>query len=251
MPKTRMQEVTDSAKRTLLRMARKTPGERAAREAIAAKKQLRWWCVYGSTRSGTTYISRLAKSCATLWTGDWRLGEFLVGIEAWREVRALPAHEHIEFDYERLLRDVSRNIIDNAYSGDGDQLDFVYKQAALRPKEYKTLVNMWGPPERLIFCLREPSGFIASAQKKFPRRTVENLQDHYVMCLDYYEQIGGEICEYNPELRLEDYIDFLKPLDFSQVELPPFRFKGVQEEGNTNPAMWDAYNRVKAQIDGR
>lgn len=249
MPKNSMKDVTDSAKRSILRLARKTPGERSVRAELAAQKTLRWWCVYGSTRSGTTYISRLAKSCAKLWTGDWRMGEFLVGIEAWRELRASPAHEHIEFDFDRLLRDVSRNIIDNAYSGDGDQLDFVYKQAALRPREYKTLVNMWGPPERVIFCLRDPASFIASAKKKFPMRSVENLQDHYVMCLKYYQEIGGEIYEYNSELSLEEYKAFLKPLDFSDVELPSFRYKGVTEEGDTSPAMWRVYKKVKAIAD--
>lgn len=244
-----MQNFKSSAKRTILRLIRKTPRERAIRSELGNKSQLSWWCVYGSTRSGTTYISRLAKSCAKLWTGDWRLGEFLVGIEAWREVRALPAHEHIEFDYSRLLRDVSRNIMDNAYSGDGSQIDFVYKQAALRPKEFKTLVAMWGPPERLIFCLREPAGFIASASKKFPRRTVENLQQHYVMCLNQYAQIGGDIVEYNPDLSLDDYIDFLQPLDFTKVELPSFRFKGEQEQENTTQEMWDAYHKIKAIAD--
>ena len=247
MPKTNLQKATDVAKRSILRIARKTPGERAVREALAAKKQLSWWCVYGSTRSGTTYISRLAKSRAKLWTGDWRMGVFLVGLQTCRDQAA----KSPDFDFDRLLSDISANIIDNAYSGDGDQLDLVYKQAALRPREYEALVRMWGPPQRLIFCLREPAGYIASAVKKFPTNSLQILQENYVMCLDFYEKIGGDIYEYNSELTLQEYIEFLSPLELSEDELPAFRFKGVQDEGNVTPEMQAAYDRIKTIADSK
>lgn len=37
-------------------------------------------------------------------------------------------HEWILFDWERLLRDLSANILDNACTGSEGQLDLVYKQ---------------------------------------------------------------------------------------------------------------------------
>lgn len=241
-----MERVRLAAKRALRRIARNAPGQRNLRREIAGKERLRWWLIYGSTRSGTTYISELAKSCASLWIGDWRLGSILAGIEEYREVSALPNHDHIEFDYPRLLRDLSRNIMDTAYPGDGRQLDFVYKQAVLRPKEHRCLVAMWGPPERVIFCLREPSGFIASARIKFPRRSVEHLQQQYVTSLEQYLQIGGDIIEYVPDLSLADYQAFLAPLDFSGVELPEFRYTGEQDDASTSEAMWQAYRKIRA-----
>jgi hypothetical protein len=144
-----------------------------------------------------------------------------------------------------LLQDVSQNILDTAYAGNGQQLDLVYKQAELHPKEVETLVAMWGPPERIIFCLREPAGFFASASIKFPKGSVENLQQHYVTCLDQYPLVGGDIFEYAPDRSLDDYVEFLQPLSFEGKELPAFRYTGTRDHEHASDEMWAAYHRIK------
>ena len=144
-----------------------------------------------------------------------------------------------------MLADISSNILTNAYTGNGDQLEFVYKQANLTAKEYRPLVAMWGPPERIIFCLREPASFIASADKKFSRGTIEILQKEYVESLRAYGELGGDVFEYGADLDKEDYLNFLSPLNFSHTALPDFRYKGARDEENTTDAMWRAYNEVR------
>jgi len=84
----------------------------------------------------------------------------------------------------RFLKDISDNILDNAYVGEGNQLDLVYKQATLRPAQYRVMVKMWGPPERAICCIREPSGYVVSAVNKFIYDTVEHLQQLYVRSIN-------------------------------------------------------------------
>jgi len=190
-------------------------------------------------------MARLAKLCSRLWLKDWGLAPILEGIETWREFRSLPIHDYIDFDYHRLLRDASQNILDNAYAGDGQQLDLVYQQAALRPKEYATLTAVWGPPERIIFCLREPAGFFSSASRKFPQGTAENLQQHYVTSLDQYPVIKGGIFEYTAERNLSNCVEFLRPLDFKGKKLPAFRYTGTHDHEHASDEMWAAYHRIK------
>jgi hypothetical protein len=190
-------------------------------------------------------MMRLVKACSALYVSDWTLAAILAPAHRWLDFRAVPARDYIAFDHNRFLRELSRNILDNAYAGDGDQLDLVYKQAGLRAGEYQGMVRLWGPPERAIFCLREPAGYIASAARKFPGNSVENLQRLYVNSLEDFPQIGGDLFEYTPGLDAADYCAFLAPLDFEGKRLPAFRYAGDQNHECVSEEMLGAYTRIK------
>lgn len=226
---------------TQLAMAR----SRLIHRRIKRKPAPRWWLVYGPPRAGTTYMHRMAKTCSTLHVSDWGLAPVLDPISEWLQRRSSQDFGYIKFDYERFLKDISNNILDNANAGNGVQLDLVYKQATLGLSEYEALVRMWGPPERAIFCLRQPAGYIASATKKFIYDTVERLQQVYIDSIASYQHIGGDIFDYTPELTVSDYTSFLQPLSFEGKWLPPFQFRGEQDQKNTTEEMWDAYHRIK------
>ena len=221
--------------------------ENAARKSLAAKKTLDWWCIYGISHTDAVYLARLAGSCAKLCTTDLQLGEFLVGMETWREVRASPQHEHIEFDFKRLTREVSRNILDHASTGEGTQLDLVYKQAMLRPREYKALVGMWGKPRRLLFCLREPGSYMATVSKTRDQ-DLAGLQNHYLQSLEFYLKIGGDVVEHDHTRSPEAFRELLAPLKLA-TELPAPHQDASQETGTASEAMWEAYHKVKASAD--
>lgn len=226
-------------------LARQSPAQQRARREMEQKQDLAWWLVYGPPRTGTSYMMRLIKTCATLYIADWGLGAILGPTRRWLEFRSAPEHDYITFDPDRFLKDISSNILDNAYAGDGSQIDLVYKQAGLGPDEYQTLVEMWGPPQRTIFCLRQPSGYLASATKKFVHGSLQRHQDVYVNCMKDYDKIGGDVFEYTSELSVADYIPFLRPLNLEGRRLPPFRYQGELDEENTSEEMWSVYHRVK------
>jgi hypothetical protein len=225
-------------------------GKRMARERVRRKKGLRWWLVYGPPRAGTTYMHRMLETCAALHVSDWGLAPALDPIPAWLQYSSAKDFDYIRFDYERFLKDISRNILGNAYLGDGRQLDLAYKQATLGPSEYETLVRMWGPPERAIFCIREPAGYMASARKKFVYDTIERLQQVYIDSIDSYLHIKGDIFDYTPGLSASDYTSFLQPLSFDGKELPPFDFRGEQDHENVTKEMRDAYIEITDGASG-
>jgi hypothetical protein len=226
-------------------LLRKSPGQRRVRSELHLQPELRWWLVYGPPRSGTSYMMRLIKTCSRLYVSDWGLGTILERIPDWLQFRSHPVHDYITFDPDRLLQGISSNILDNAYAGDGDQLDLVYKQAGMPPREVQTLSRMWGPPERIIFCLREPAGYMASSAKKFARGSRERRQEVYVHSADSYLEVGGEVFEYTPELELSDYLAFLEPLNFEGKRLPPFGYRGEQDHEAVSEEMWRAYHHIK------
>jgi hypothetical protein len=191
----------------------------------------------------------LIRTCARLWVSDWGLGPILESSARWIAFQALPIHDYITFDGQRLLEDVAQNILGHAYAGGGQQLDLVYKEAALRPEEHETLARMWGPPERTIFCLREPAGYVASARKKFPKGTVSVLQASYVRAMETCLAVGGDIFEYAPDRVTDDYIAFLTPLRLDRQRLTPFHYRGDRDEANTSEEMWAAYHKVKELLD--
>jgi len=221
--------------------------ESAARRSLAAKKTLDWWCIYGISNTDAAYLARLAGSHARLCSTDLQLGEFLGGMETWREVRASPQHEHIEFDFKRLTSEVSRNILDHANAGEGTQLDLVYKQAMLRPREYKALVGMWGKPSRLLFCLREPGSYMAAASNTSDQ-DLAGLENHYLQSLEFYLKIGGDVVEYDHARSPEAFRKLLAPLKLA-TELPATHQGALQKTGTASEAMWEAYHKVKASTD--
>ena len=202
--------------------------------------------MYGATRSGTSYMYDLVKRCARLHVSDWGLGMILAGIQHWTEFRSFAQHEYILFDQQRLLRDLSANILENAYPGFGDQIDLVYKQATLELDEYPALVAMWGQPERSIMCLREPAGYMASAAIKFPSASVGELQEAYIKSLKAFWQAGGDVFEYRAGLTTADYLAFLEPLRFDETCVIAFSYRGRQQPDDVTAGMWEAYHRVKA-----
>jgi hypothetical protein len=216
-----------------------------ARRTLKRKPELKWWLVYGPPRCGTTHMLRMVKACAILYVSDWGLAPILEPIPEWMSYYSSPDFDYIKFDYDRFVKSISDNILDNAFPGTGVQLDFAYKQATLGLSEYQTLVNMWGPPARIIFCMREPSGYMASAIGKFTYETLETLRQTYIRSMSAYLVIGGDVFEYTPDLGVEDYISFLEPLDFEGKWIPPFEFKGEQDHKNATEEMWEAYYGTK------
>jgi hypothetical protein len=199
-------------------------------------QKLNWWLVYGPPRCGTTYMVKLIENCSQKMVSDWGLGQLLIGLNS------VPNYNYIKFDQEKAFVDVSNNILKNAWTGKGNQLNLVFKQAGLTSAEYQILKKLWGTPKRIIFCLRDPSTYMASAQKKFPFSSKEKLQKGYCDSIKSYEKIGGYIFEYKPSLNLEDYVKFLSPLKLPNKEfLQNFVYKGEQNKEDTNQEMWSLY----------
>lgn len=209
-------------------------------EAVSQQKTLKWCFIYGPGRSGTSYMNKMVRSVSKLAVGDWGLGYMLNNFE-----------KVVGIDKERFLKELSNNILDNAKLGQGNQLDLVYKQANVSWEEYEILVKMWGKPEKIIFCLREPSGYIASAQKKFRESSLELLQNDYVYNLQRYEKIGGDIFEYSEKLTLDDYINFLSPLQFNKMLLENFVYSGEYKQEDATEQMWSAYYHLKEKHQGK
>ncbi|MBS1212668.1 MAG: hypothetical protein H6R26_1285, partial [Proteobacteria bacterium] len=210
--------------------------DRLTRNTLKRKRRLNWWLIYGPPRTGTSYLTRLITGCSYLYISDWGLSAIL---------NPLPDHRYIRFDSAKFTRDVSNNILDNAHRGGGNQIDLVYKQAGLGLQEYAMLVRMWGRPARIVFCLREPSAYIASARRHFASFPLAELQQCYIRALNTYDSIKGDIFEYDPGLDLADYIEFLHPLELHARAAEPFSPHGAQLPDAVTPEMWSAYSDFK------
>ena len=243
-----IERLSRQAQRVRQWLTRSEARRKPERRALERKAEVRWWLIYGPPRSGTSYMFRLIGTCSVLCVSDWGLARVLDPIPGWLKIRSAPDFAYIRFDYGRFLKDISNNILDNAYGGHGIQLDLVYKQATLGPNEYQVLVKMWGEPARTIFCLREPAGYIVSAVKKFIYDSVEHLQQVYINSVDSYLQIKGDVFEYTPDLTVSDYTSFLQPLDFEGKRLVPFRHRGEQAHEHVTEDMWSAYHRIRELV---
>lgn len=198
-------------------------------------KKLNWWLIHGAERSGTTFMTDLVASDAKQFVSDWGLSNIL---KLTRDLK------YILFDNERALRDICDNILDNAKEGGGTTIDLAFKQAGLTKDEYIRLVEMWGEPDRKIFCLREPSSYMASVIKKFSHKPVTSSQNRYVGLLNRYDEIGGEIFEYGRGVTLDDYIEFLNPLKIDRTKFN-FNYKGQERDDLVTSEMSEAYERIK------
>ena len=199
-------------------------------------KKYRWWLVYGLPRTGTSLMTTLIATNSKKAIYDWCLRDVL---------KPLESHPHIPpFFRVEFLKSLSENILKSTISTGGDILDFVFKQAGLTAEEYSALVEMWGEPERKIYCLREPSGFIASTIKKFDNLQLEKMKKRYVEHLErVYDKIGGDIFEYKPDLTIEDYMEFLRPLVIeNQIK---FNYTGSKDDKNVTKEMTKAYEDFK------
>lgn len=163
--------------------------------------------MYGPVRSGTTLMGNLIAASARVRVSDWGIGPILLG----------PRGVDIPYDLARHRRDVARNVLTTAPAGDGRQLDLVFKQANLRPEPYDALVATFGPPERVVFCLREPGAFLASALRKFPDTPVDRQIEHsYLGTIAAFERIGGDVFVHSPRRTRDDYAAFLHPLPVTE-----------------------------------
>lgn len=197
-----------------------------------------WWLVHGIERSGTSYLMRRITDCARLQISDWGLRGILL---------AITRHRYGRLDKRRALKDLSANLLANANEGLGDQLDLVFKQASLRPDEYQVLVQMWGPPARIICCFREPAGTITSNLKKFPHHTVAQVQQRYIDQIQKFEQIGGDLFEYHERLTEDDYRAFLAPLALPS-EIEPFTYRGTADASHVTPQIEEVYQEMHQRL---
>lgn len=206
---------------------------RGGQSLLAHRRPRRWWLVYGPARCGTSYMALAIRANARLMVADWVLGPAL---------QLPPELRQTRFDRDRARRDTSRNILANARLGAGGPLDLAYKQAWMDADEYEALVEMWGEPERKIFCYREPSGYMASAMKKFGSTLpVDVLQQRYIESLEVFPVIGGDRFEYHDRLVKSDYQSFLSPLVIPDDERFDFRYSGSSADDLVTPAMEAAY----------
>lgn len=149
-------------------------------------------------------------------------------------------------DQDRFLSDLAANMYATAQLSGGKQIDLVFKQANTSVEEYQSLVGMFGEPARRIFCLREPSGYIASARKKFGDETLNHRQFSYVKSLGIFDTIGGDVIEYGDNLTTAKIAAFLEPLDLGDTATE-FKFAGKTEPEHVTPKMKQAYDDFKAR----
>lgn len=203
-----------------------------------------WWFIHGAGRSGTTYMLGLFNSNALKFASDPGLG------------RILNQAEHvIGLDQDRYLADLSDNIHENAKNGWGRQIDLVFKQANSSVKEYRYLVSMFGPPKRSLFCMRDPGGFMASATKKFDTHPAQ-LRDAYIRSFALFEETGGDVLHYGPELTRDKVASYMEAINFprnaiTSERLNEFRYSGTEAPELGSGEMHQAYRKCVAEATER
>lgn len=205
----------------------------------------RWWFVHGAGRTGTTYMLRLFNSNAQKYVSDIGLGRLLVGLKDVREI-----------DSDRIVRDLALNISENARTGWGRGVEFVFKQAKCSLNTYDYLTEMFGEPERSLFCMRNPAGYIASAEKKFDQVKMERLRGAYTRSFQLYETIGGDVIEYGPNLSREKVERYLQAIGFpisakTTERLDTFQYAGEQKPELVTADMQAVYDGFVADLSTR
>ncbi len=205
--------------------------------ARALRRPLRWWLIWGPVRSGTTLMGDLAATHARWAVSDWGLRAALnppLGV--------LPAG----YDVDRPRRALMTEVLAHCETGHRGPLDLVLKQANLFDDEHAALVQLLGPPERSIFCLRDPAGFMRSAVRKFPDIDLENLrQINYIDSIERQARLGGEVFLYHPEVTGDDYARFLAPLTMTDAERESVRYTGGESPELTTEPMWQAFRELR------
>lgn len=215
---------------------------RPRRFARRTRGPLRWWLVYGPVRSGTTLAADLIGHHSKRTLSDWGLHAVLDG-----PLGDVPR----SFDLRAMRRAVLEAAMDSVDHHPRRALDLVYKQANLRPAEASALTEALGPPERTIFCLRDPAGFMASALRKFPDVDRRNLQEiNYLGTIEAHATIGGEVFVYHPGISAQEYESLLAPLGARPLG-EDVVFRGRSDPDSTTLAMWDAYERLAANAVNR
>lgn len=199
---------------------------------------LRWWLVWGPVRSGTTLMTDLVAEHARWVVSDWGLAAGLT-----------PPQSQVpdSFDARRPQRAMLAEVLASCRTDSSGPLDLVYKQANVRVSEAATLSALLGPPERTIFCLRDPAGFMRSAVRKFPDIPLDNLQHiNYLGTIKEHQFIGGEVFLYHPEVTGADYAEFLRPLVLGREACESVRYTGSASPELATPDMWEAFHQLSA-----
>lgn len=211
---------------------------RALLDRFTTPRRPTWVLVYGPVRTGTTLMGQVLATTSRRFVGDWGLEGAIVG----------PLGPASRIDHDRWRRMATREVLRSAAPGGGTTFDLVYKQANLRAPEYEALVSTWGPPRRTIFCLRDPSSFLASAVRKFPEVDVELQRAHsYLGTLAEYARIGGDVFLYGPGVTSGHYVDFLAPAPVARV---PVVYKGHTADDLATPEMWEAFRSMLSKVTG-
>ena len=203
-----------------------------------------WWFIHGAGRTGTTYMLSLFNSNALKFASDPGLARVLHQSEL-----------VIGLDIDRYLADLSDNMHENAKNGWGRQIDLVYKQANSSVQEYRYLVSMFGPPARSLFCMRSPGGFMASAMKKFDAKA-GHLRYNYVKSYELYEETGGDILHYGPDLTKEKIQSYLETINFprnaiTSERLNTFKYTGTEDEEFCSEDMFATYRQFIYEVGKR
>lgn len=177
---------------------------------------MKWIYIYGPPRTGSTYLLRQIRKKSIHSVSDWGLGMIL------KPFCEMPGG----IDKDQFLKDLSKNLLCRSHKQEDAELDLVLKAANSNHEEFQCYMKMFGSPHRVIFTIREPSGYMNSAMKKFPEKTTQFLQDSYLRMLQLYSSVGGEILNYSDKLNTEIYQDLLLPLKFTKEEIEPFEYKG-------------------------
>jgi hypothetical protein len=208
---------------------------RQAKRAVG-RGRLRWWLVYGPVRSGTTLMADFASGHSRWEVSDWGLHAALT-----EPLSQPPAG----YDPRRPRRALLAEVLAACGTGHSGRLDLVYKQANLRAKEHDILVDLIGPPERRIYCLRDPASFMGSAVRKFPDIDLDNLREiNYIGTSQEHARIGGEVFLYHPAVTGDDYADFLRPLTISAEQRASVQYSGSAAPELTTDPMWAEYHRL-------
>ena len=192
---------------------------------------LKWIYIYGPPRTGSTYLLRQIRKKSIHSVSDWGLGVIL------KPFVAMPGG----IDKDRFLCDLAKNLLDRSRKNEQGELDLVLKAANGNFEEFEGYKKMFGFPLRIIFSVREPSGYMSSAIKKFPEEPVEFLQDSYLKMLQLYPSIGGDIIDYNQNLGSQCYQKFLLPLEFPDNEIETFEYKGTPADHLMTDEMKNSY----------
>lgn len=203
---------------------------------VLRRGELRWWLVYGPVRSGTTLMTDLLAPHARYVVSDWGLRNVLAGPLSNQQGR---------FDPARYRRTFLADVLAGCDRNRRGPLDLVFKQANLRMPEYEVLVEHFGPPERRIYCLRDPGGFMRSATTKFPDHSLEHLREfNYIGTAQEHTRIGGDVFLYHPHVTGDDYAEFVRPLTLSVAQQAAIRYSGSEADELVTEQMRQEFQRL-------
>ena len=101
--------------------------------------------------------------------------------------------------------------------------------------------------------MRDPAGYMASAEKKFDQVTHDRLRSAYLRSFDLFDQIGGDVFEYGPaqsRVKLRAYLDAIGfPTNaVTEERLKAFAFRGAQKPELVTPQMQSRYDQFVSRL---